>query len=110
MRLNISRLRVRISLAAAALAAAASPLAIAATPAAAAAASYCKSSSCDLASQPYTGYIYFEMPRLTALTMICWTDTQWYDGTNRWFKVKSIYGTGYTSANEVGNQARVGHC
>ncbi len=50
------------------------------------------------------------MPRSTALTMICWTDTQWFDGSNRWFKVSSIYGTGYTPANEVGNQTRVGHC
>ena len=102
-------LRIRTSVAAAALAVAASPLAIAATPAAAST-SYCKSSSCDLASAPNTGYIYFEMPRWTPLRMICWTDTQWYDGTNRWFKVSSIYGVGYTSANEVGGQTRVGHC
>jgi hypothetical protein len=72
--------------------------------------SYCNSSSCDLASAPYSGDIYFEMPDLTPLTMICWTDTQWFDGSNRWFKVSSIYGVGYTPANEVGHQTRVGHC
>ena len=72
--------------------------------------SYCNSSSCDLSNAPNSGEIYFEMPRSTALTMICWTDTQWFDGSNRWFKVSSIYGTGYTPANEVGNQTRVGHC
>jgi hypothetical protein len=72
--------------------------------------SYCNSTTCDLAAQPYWGYIYFEMPRLTPLTMICWTDTQWFDGSNRWFKASSIYGIGYTPANEVGNQTRVGHC
>ena len=72
--------------------------------------SYCAASSCDLAAQPSTGYIYFEMPRLTSLKMICWTDTQWFDGSNRWFKVSSIYGTGYTPANEVGAQTKVGHC
>jgi hypothetical protein len=72
--------------------------------------SYCNSSTCDLASAPYSGYIYFEMPRLTPLTMICWTDTQWFDGSNRWFKASSIYGVGYTPANEVANQTRVGHC
>jgi hypothetical protein len=72
--------------------------------------SYCNSSSCDLATGPNSGDIYFEMPRLTALTMICWTDAQVFDGSNRWFKASSIYGTGYTPANEVGNQTRVGHC
>lgn len=72
--------------------------------------SYCNSSSCDLATGPNSGDIYFEMPRLTALTMICWTDAQTFDGSNRWFKASSIYGTGYTPANEVGNQTRVGHC
>ena len=72
--------------------------------------SYCNRSSCDLASKPSTGTIYFQMPRATAMTMICWTDTQWYLGTNRWFKVSTPYGDGYTSANEVSNQTRVGHC
>jgi hypothetical protein len=72
--------------------------------------SYCNSSSCDLATGPNSGDIYFEMPRLTSLSMICWTDSQWFHGSNRWFKASSIYGTGYTPANEVGNQARVGHC
>jgi hypothetical protein len=104
-----SRMCTRLSVAAAGLAIAASPLAVAATPAAAST-SYCQASSCDLAAQPYTGYIYFEMPRWTGLTMICWTDTQWFDGSNRWFKVSSIYGVGYTPANEVGGQTRVGHC
>lgn len=72
--------------------------------------SYCNRSSCDLAASPSTGTIYFQMPRNTAETMICWTDTEWYLGTNRWFKIATIYGTGFTNANEVSNQTRVGHC
>jgi hypothetical protein len=102
-------MRAGIAAAAIAAAAAASTVVMGAQPAAAGT-SYCKSSSCDLATQPYTEYIYFEMPQGTSLTMLCWTDTQWYDGTNRWFKVSSIYGVGYTSANEVGGQTTVGHC
>ncbi|MCH0558563.1 MULTISPECIES: hypothetical protein [Streptomyces] len=72
--------------------------------------SYCNSSTCDLSVSPSTGGIYFEMPRYTAVSMICWTDNQWYDGTNRWFKVNTVYGQGYMIANQVSNQTRVGHC
>jgi hypothetical protein len=44
--------------------------------------------------------------------MRCWTDSVWYDGTNRWFKISTIYGTGtaWVSANQVKNQIIVGHC
>ncbi len=43
-----------------------------------------------------SGDIYFEMPGLTPLTMICWSDAEVLNGSNRWFKASSIYGTGYT--------------
>jgi hypothetical protein len=72
--------------------------------------SYCNSSTCDLADTPSASTIYFEMPRSTAESMVCWIDAEWYDGTNRWFKVSTIYGTGYTSADQVSNQTKVGHC
>lgn len=72
--------------------------------------SYCNSSSCSLSGGPTSGQIYFEMPRNTAVSMICWTDNQWYRGTNRWFKVDTIYGRGYMIATQVSNQTRVGHC
>jgi hypothetical protein len=79
-------------------------------PAGAAGPSYCNSSSCSLAAQPYTGYIYFEMPRATPVTMICWTSTQYWNGTAKWFRVSTMYGTGYMNANQVGNQTIVGRC
>jgi hypothetical protein len=72
--------------------------------------SYCNTSSCSLSVSPNTWGIYFEMPRLTSVSMICWTDSQWWDGTNRWFKVNSLYGQGYMIANQVSNQTSVGHC
>jgi len=72
--------------------------------------SYCNRSTCDLAAGPSTGTIYFQMPRATPESMICWTDTEWYLGTNRWFKISTVYGTGYTNANEVSNQTSVRHC
>ena len=72
--------------------------------------SYCNSSSCILSGAPSSGAEYFEMPRGTAESMLCWTDNQWFDGTNRWFKVSTIYGTNYTIATQVSNQTRVGHC
>jgi hypothetical protein len=81
-----------------------------ATPASAYGPSSCSRSSCDLAAGPYTGDIYFEMPRNTAETMECWIDAQTYLGTNRWFKVSTVYGVGYTNANEVAHQTTVGHC
>jgi hypothetical protein len=67
-------------------------VAVAASPAAAYGPSYCNSSSCSLSHWPNTAGIYFEMPRYTGVSMICWTDAQWYMGTNRWFKVNTIYG------------------
>jgi hypothetical protein len=72
--------------------------------------SFCNSSGCSLSAQPNTAGIFFEMPRNTAVTMVCWTDSQWFNGTNRWFKVNSIYGTGYMIATQVSNQTKVGHC
>lgn len=77
---------------------------------ASAATSYCRNSTCSLASQPYTRFIYFEMPRATPVRMICWTSTQYWNGTAKWFKVSTIYGTGYMNANQVGGQTVVGRC
>jgi hypothetical protein len=77
-----------------------------------ASATHCVSGGCDLFQNgPDNGY-FFTTPGLTPVTMICWTDAQWYDGTNRWFKISDIYGTGtnWTSADEVANQTTVGHC
>jgi hypothetical protein len=78
--------------------------------AAPASASYCNSSSCSLAAGPNSGQIYFEMPNRTTVSMLCWTDAQWYRGTNRWFKVDSVYGRGYMIATQVSGQTGVGHC
>jgi hypothetical protein len=54
-----------------------------------------------------------------AVSMICWRDGAWYNGTNRWFWV-SGYGlkvdgsggtvTGFVSASLIKNQQTVGHC
>jgi hypothetical protein len=79
-------------------------------PAEAAASSYCKDSTCSLASAPYTQYIYFEMPRYTSVQMLCWTSTQYWHGTAKWFKVWTPYGTGFMNANQVGGQTIVGRC
>jgi hypothetical protein len=68
--------------------------------------SYCSASSCSLAAGPNTGQIYFEMPRGTAVSMVCWTDAQ----SRRWFKVNSVYGQGYMMATQVARQTSVGHC
>ena len=35
---------------------------------------------------------------------------QWWNGTNRWFKVGTGYGQGYMIATQVSNQTSVGHC
>ncbi|WP_329013757.1 hypothetical protein OG271_05090 [Micromonospora rifamycinica] len=81
-----------------------------ATPAQAYGPSYCNGSTCSLSISSNTSGIYFEMPRSTPVTMICWTDDQWWNGTNRWFKVDSLYGRGFMIATQVSNQTRVGHC
>lgn len=45
------------------------------------------------------------------VTMVCWVDANWYDGTNRWFEVYDYGGDfGLVSANMVANQTSVGHC
>lgn len=81
-------------------------------PGAYAASTACSSKGCDLFQfGPDNGY-FFTAPGLTPIRMICWTDAQWYAGTNRWFKVNDIYGSGtnWVSANQVINQTIVGHC
>jgi hypothetical protein len=50
------------------------------------------------------------MPRGTAVRMLCWTSTQYWNGTAKWFKVSTPYGTGYMNANQVSNQSIVGRC
>jgi hypothetical protein len=72
--------------------------------------SYCNASTCSLSNSANTGGIYFEMPRYTPVTMLCWTDSQWWNGTNRWFKVDSQYGRGYMIATQVAKQTVVGRC
>jgi len=43
--------------------------------------------------------------------MLCWEDSQWYDGTNRWFIVEAPNADmGWVSANMVTSQTRVGLC
>jgi len=43
--------------------------------------------------------------------MQCWEDSQWYDGTNRWFIVMAPNANmGWVSADMVANQTTVGHC
>ncbi|XVV10836.1 hypothetical protein ACQP2X_39260 [Actinoplanes sp. CA-131856] len=54
------------------------------------------------------------------VTMHCWVDYAWADGTNRWFYVdgagyspytgRPIMVHGFVSANRIVNQARVDHC
>jgi len=81
-----------------------------ATPALAYGPSYCNKSTCSLSNSANTSGIFFEMPKLTPVTMKCWTDSQWWNGTNRWFKVDSQYGLGYLIATQVSSQTTVGHC
>lgn len=72
--------------------------------------SYCVRGGCDLFDGP-DYLLFFTTPGYTPVTMLCWTNSGWYDGTNRWFKISSIYDSDvYTSANEVLNQTKVGHC
>ncbi|MER5935196.1 hypothetical protein [Streptomyces sp. NPDC002054] len=55
----------------------------------------------------------------TKVTMQCWADGAWANGTNRWFFVsapgispqgKSTRMSGWISANKVSNQSTVPHC
>src|SRR5215472_1168332 len=66
--------------------------------------SYCNSSTCTLWGSPSPSYEIFEMPRFTPISMRCWTDNAWWDGTNRWFYVDTIYGRDWVNANQVSNQ------
>jgi hypothetical protein len=78
----------------------------------AASASKCVGGGCDLFQYgPDNGY-FFTTPGGATVGMICWEDSAWYDGTNRWFYISTIFGTGraWVSANQVTQQARVGHC
>lgn len=89
-----------------------SAAAVAGVSAHAAAASNCVSAGCDLfAFGPDSGY-FFTTPGGATVGMICWEDSTWYDGTNRWFYISTIYGDGYAwvSANQVQHQTVVGHC
>jgi hypothetical protein len=72
--------------------------------------SYCNSSSCGLWGGPSTANHITEVPRGAGVTMMCWTDNQWYNGTNRWFKVDTAYGRGYMIATQVSNQQAKPHC
>ena len=79
---------------------------------ASAASTHCGSGGCDLfAFGPDNGY-FFTTPGGAVVGMICWEDSVWYAGTNRWFYVSTIYGSGraWVSANQVQNQIVVGHC
>jgi hypothetical protein len=103
------RKRRLIAIAAAAITATATAIGLA-PPALAYGPSYCNTSTCSLSNSANTSGFFFEMPRLTKVSMLCWTDSQWWNGTNRWFKVDSIYGQGYLIATQVSSQTTVGHC
>jgi hypothetical protein len=86
--------------------------AIASVGAHAASASNCGNGGCDLFRLgPSNGY-YFTTPGGVVIGMICWKDSTWYAGTNRWFYVSTIFGDGWAwvSANQVKNQIVVRHC
>ena len=87
-------------------------VAVAPSPAGASGPTQCGGGGCDLFQYgPANGY-FFSTPGHTIVGMICWTDRSWYDGTNRWFYISTIYGTGraWVSADQVINQRTVGHC
>lgn len=42
--------------------------------------------------------------------MLCWTSTQYWNGSPKRFKVSSPYGIGHMNANQVGAQTIVGRC
>src|SRR5687768_4241765 len=75
-----------------------------------AASSYCNSSTCSLSNTSNSGGVYFEMPRGTSVSMRCWKDSQWWNGTNRWFYVDTVYGRNWMIATQVSNQTKVGRC
>ena len=79
-------------------------------PAAMAGQPYCNSSTCSLSGAPNSGPIFYEMPRYTPVTMVCWTDAQWWRGTNRWFRVQTKYGNGWMIATQVSSQVSTPHC
>lgn len=104
--------RLRTAFAAAAVFAALGTGVVAGAASADAAATQCGGGGCDLfAFGPANGY-FFTTPGHAIVGMICWEDASWYDGTNRWFYVSTIYGSGraWVSANQVINQTVVGHC
>jgi hypothetical protein len=80
-----------------------------------AASTYCHASgSCPVFAGPNSGYYYAEIPNYSSVSMICWTDAQWYSvnyWSNRWFKVNTVYtGPTWMHSSEVYNQTTVGHC
>lgn len=44
------------------------------------------------------------------LTMLCWKDGSWANGTNRWFAIYAGSISGFVNANLVTNQSTVPHC
>ena len=88
-------------------------LGLAVPPAANAAATQCGPGGCELFQYgPGNGDL-ISATGGTLVRMMCWTDVSWFsDGTNRWFKVSDIYGTGtnWVNANQVKFQTTVGHC
>jgi hypothetical protein len=107
--------RIRNLVAAGAIMAAApigASLAVSAQPAAASNPTQCVKGGCDLFAFGPANGLFFTTPSGTIIGMRCWEDSSWYDGTNRWFKISTIYGTGtaWVSANQVKYQINVGHC
>jgi hypothetical protein len=56
----------------------------------------------------------------TPITMRCWIDSTWTNGTNRWFRIEGLgynprtgrpnFFNGYASASTITNQNAVPHC
>jgi hypothetical protein len=45
------------------------------------------------------------------VTMVCWRNAGWWDGTNRWFEVNSAwFGEFWMNADQVGGQQNVRAC
>ena len=109
---SLARVRTFTAAAAFALTACTGASMAVATQPASAATTQCGSSGCDpFAFGPDNGY-FFTTPGGAVIGMICWEDSVWYDGTNRWFYISTIYSSGraWVSANQVKNQTSVGHC